>query len=153
MSGPVEFSSNSATATQVASHLSRCDVDFEPLLSARVDIAEYSEKIVDNAMRFEAWAGGALVGLVAAYCNDSERRTAYITNVSVCREWQGGGVASRLLVRCIEYVNEQRFKRIELEVDRENFGAIKLYEKYDFTVNSVNGSAVVMHLNVDRKSE
>ena len=85
MSGPIEYSLNQATEEEIANHLSRCDADFVPPLSGRVEISSYAHKIAGNATRFEAWAGGALVGLVAAYCNDSERRSAYITTVKIGR--------------------------------------------------------------------
>ena len=45
-------------------------------------------KIADKAARFEAWVDGEFVGFVAAYCNDKEKLTAYITSVSVLQRWQ-----------------------------------------------------------------
>jgi hypothetical protein len=68
MNEAVEYLSNNASEAQIAGHLSRCDADFVPSLSGRVDINDYAKKIVNKAMRFEAWSGGELVGLVAAYC-------------------------------------------------------------------------------------
>ena len=150
MSGVIEFSLNQATEAEIANHLSRCDVDFVPPLSGRIEISSYAHKIAGNAMRFEAWAGGALVGLVAVYCNDGERRSAYITTVSVLQAWQGRRIALRLLEQCIERVNELGFERIELEVDSGNGSAIKLYEKKSFIVNKVVGQATTMHLNIGK---
>ncbi len=152
MTKPVEFCLNKATKEEIANHLSRCDVDFVPPLSGRVDISNYAHKIVGNATRFEAWADGALVGLVAAYCNDSERRTAYITSVSVLQGWKGEGIASRLLERCIGHVKELGFECIQLEADSENVGAIRLYEKKSFIVNKVVGQATTMHLNIGKNA-
>lgn len=150
MSGQIEFCLNKASEAEIADHLLRCDADFVPPLSGRVEISRYAHKIAGNATRFEAWAGGALVGLVAAYCNGSERRAAYITSVSVLQGWKGVGVASRLLERCIGHVKERGFERIELEVDGENVGAVRLYEKKSFIVNGVNGRATTMRLNTGK---
>ncbi len=150
MSGPVEFCLNRASQSEIADHLLCCDSDFVPLLSDRVDISSYTHKITSNATRFEAWVGDALIGLVATYCNNRERRTAYITSVSVLREWAGGGVASRLLERCIGHLKELGFERIELEVDGENADAIRLYEKKGFLINKVIGRATIMHLSTGK---
>ncbi len=43
---------------------------FRALAQRRVHVDRYAEKISQNAVRFEAWAAGELVGLVATYCND-----------------------------------------------------------------------------------
>jgi ribosomal protein S18 acetylase RimI-like enzyme len=90
---------------------------------------------VNNATRFEAWADNELVGLVAVYCNDRRRCTAYVTNVSVLREWSRKGVATYLMTRCIEHVRKMKFKRIELEVGDANQNAVSLYKKCGFLEN------------------
>lgn len=150
MSESVEFCLNKATEEEISNHLSICDDDFVPPLSRRVAIGSYAHKIAENAMRFEAWEADVLVGSIAAYCNDSERRIAYITSVSVLRRWQGRGIASRLLELCVEYVKERGFDCIELEVDSGNVGATKLYEKNSFTLNKMTGRLATMQLNTGR---
>ena len=147
MSKLVEFYLNKATEAQITNHLLLCDADFVPKLSERVEISNYANKIVDRAMRFEAWVDGMLVGLVAAYCNDNEHLTAYITSVSVLKVWQGGGVASQLIQQCIGRVKLLGFKNIELEVDSVNVGAIRLYEKMNFMINRMNDRTMIMQLN------
>lgn len=147
MSGQIEFCLNKASAAEIADLLLRCDNDFVPPLSGRVEIGSYAQKIAYKTARFEAWVDGALVGLVAAYCNDSECRTAYITSVSVLQDWQGRGTASQLMQQCIANVTMLGFEHIELEVDSENVGAVRLYEKMSFVINRVNGRATIMQLN------
>jgi len=70
----VEYLSNKASEVEIAEHLSRCEADFVPPLSGRLEINDYAKKIASKAMRFEAWSDGRLVGLVAGYCNDQEKR-------------------------------------------------------------------------------
>lgn len=132
MSAVVHFRRNTASAAQIAEHLGRCDADFVPPLSARVDIGSYAEKIASKAMRFEAWADGLLLGLVAAYCNDREHGIAYITSVSVLKAWTGQGIAARLLDQCVEHALASGLQRVSLEVASDNAPAINLYEKSGF---------------------
>jgi len=145
----VTFSSNRASEEQIAEHLSRCDESFVPPLSGRVEIADYAHKIADMATRFEAW-DGALVGLLAVYCNDHERGVAYVTSVSVLQQWRSRGIAASLVDRCIAHAKAAGFERVELEVDAENASAVRLYEQKGFSIDAVHGRAVSMRLDLGK---
>lgn len=146
MSVAVAFLLNKASAARIAGHLLCCDADFVPILSGRVKINDYALKIENKAMRFEAWSGDTLVGLVAAYCNDQEKRIAYITSVSVLTAWTGKGIAARLMEQCIENVKASDMWQLRLEVAQDNKPAIKLYKKSGFIVSKANGQFVSMDL-------
>jgi ribosomal protein S18 acetylase RimI-like enzyme len=148
MTDSIELRVNSATATEIAAHLAKTDDAFLPRLSERVDINDYAMKIVENAERFEAWGGGSLIGLVAVYCNDAAARTAYITSVSVLAEYRNQGLASKLLVECVEFVKRKHLVGISLDVDSENQRAVELYEAKGFTVVDTTGRTIRMHLDV-----
>ena len=153
MSASITYLLDKASSAQIADHLLRCDADFTPALSSRVDINEYAKKIGNKARRFEAWSGGSLVGLVAAYCNDRETRLAYITSVSVQRQWAGNGIATRLIARCVAHAVASAMRQVNLEVAREDSRAIKLYEKCGFTAGELNAQFVQMSLVLKRGKE
>lgn len=144
MSAGVEYLSNKATAAEIVEHLSCCDIDFVPPLSGRLEINDYANKIASKATRFEAWSGGMLVGLVAAYCNDHEKRIAYITSVSVLKAWTGKGIAAKLMKLCVEHAKASGMRQISLEVASGNAPAIKLYEKSGFVASKANAPFVTM---------
>lgn len=148
MTAALEYLSNKASPEEIASHLWHCEADFVPPLSTRVKIENYANKIVTQATRFEAWSGGNLVGLAAAYCNDHETRIAYLTNVSVSREWMGKGVADRLLSECCKHAVASGMRQVSLEVGEGNTPAIKLYEKCGFVVGNANGPTIGMTLDL-----
>lgn len=148
MIGEVQFSQDRATHQQIAAHLRLCDAHFVPPLSSRVEIAAYAHKLVSHATRFEAWQQGRLIGLIAAYCNEAESRCAYISNVSVLAELQHHGVATQLLKRCLQYMNEREFAHVELEVDSRNDKAIRLYQRFGFQMLRADGSLSVMSLRM-----
>jgi ribosomal protein S18 acetylase RimI-like enzyme len=141
---------NTATVERIAAHLAQCDAYFVPTLSSRVVLPDYALKIFSEAVRFEAWSGDVLVGLLAAYCNDPDRRVAYITNVSILAERTGEGIARRLLLRCIEHVRAHALRRISLEVASHHGSAIRLYEKCGFSMGEINGSFSKMNLDLER---
>lgn len=139
-----------ASATEIAEHLLLCDSAFVPRLSSRTDITRYAHKISRNAQCFEAWAEGALVGLVAAYCDNRETETAFITNVSVLPNWQGTGVATQLMSRCCQQVHEAGFRKIELQVNQGNKIAISFYGKHGFVAVSKENGTLNMILDFER---
>src|SRR5438046_2814866 len=96
-SGGIDFREETATREDIQAHLQACDNDFIPNLGLKVNIAEYSKKIRARAKTFEAWSDKNLIGLVAAYLNDRDTRTGFITSVSVAKQFMGRGIASKLL--------------------------------------------------------
>ncbi len=138
MSAAVEYRSNTAAAAQIAAHLAHCDADFVPPLSGRVEITAYANKIAEQATRFEAWSGATLVGLVAVYCNDMERRIAYITSVSVLKQWRGKGIATRLLHQCLAHAQEAGMRQIRLETTGNRRLSNRLYERVGFVASQTD---------------
>lgn len=138
MNDSIKFSFNRTNIEQIADHLHVCNDFFIPPLSERVVIDDYARKIFENADRFEAWSGSDLIGLVAVYCNDINLRSAYITSVSLLPSWQGKGIASQLISRCLAYIKSLGFDRVDLEVHQKNKAAIILYRKYGFHRTKLN---------------
>lgn len=152
MDDEVKFCANTSSDMEIADHLSQCDASFVPPLSSRVEIAVYATKLANNAVRFEAWASDKLIGLIAIYCNDEQRSKAYITSVSVMREWQNKGLAQLLLEKCLLHAKSLGFASVELEVHSQNDSALNLYVKNGFQIESRNDHSVTMRLDLNRSS-
>ncbi len=153
MSDAIEYCRDRASEAEIAVHLRACDDGFVPRLSERVDINGYASKISEKAHCFEAWANGELAGLVAVYCNASDRNTAFITSVSVLPDWQGRSIASRLMEDCIAHVRGLGFARLELEVGGNNESAIALYRKHRFATVGQSGSLLKMTLDFRKRTQ
>jgi ribosomal protein S18 acetylase RimI-like enzyme len=128
----LEYRRDTATTDDVHAHLTRCDADFTPPLSARLDLGTYAAKLAERAARFEAWDGGRLVGLVAAYVTPGAPE-AFISNVSVVSELRGHGVAATLVERCIDRARGVGAATLRLEVATADRAAGRFYEKLGFT--------------------
>lgn len=153
MSAEVEFLVNEASEAEISAHLLYCDAHFVPPLSERVVILNYAQKIASKATRFEAWSRGALIGLVAVYCNDLQTRVAHITSVSVLKEWSGNGIAARLIGLCIRYSKAIGMSRIDLEVASINAPALKLYKNSGFVADRLNSSFLQMKLILESEGQ
>ena len=140
--GVIRYAVSTATATQIVEHLSRCDADFVPRLSDRVDIVAYAAKIQARAMTYEAWLDLALVGLIAAY--SSTAGGAYITSVSTEPALRGQGIARELLTMCLQDIDHARPGAVELEVGTENAAAMRLYEAAGFAPAARSGEMTLM---------
>jgi ribosomal protein S18 acetylase RimI-like enzyme len=129
---PLEYRRDTATTDDVRAHLTLCDADFTPPLSARLDLGDYAAKLAERADRFEAWDGDRLVGLVAAYVTPGAPE-AFITNVSVVSELRGHGVAAALVGDCIDRARASGAAALKLEVATADRAAGRFYEKLGFT--------------------
>ncbi len=129
-------------------HLEGCDKNYIPSLSERVNIKEYSEKIADKAVTFEAWDKDKLVGLAAVYLNMMSL-SAFVTNVSVLKDYSGNGVASQLMLNCIQYASQKKIGRICLEVDQNNAKAMHLYKRLNFMHYDTKGETKLMELKIN----
>ncbi len=152
MTADVLFKESTASANEVYAHLCACDTAFVPKLSERLNIDEYAQKIVQNAVTFEAWRDGFLVGLVAAYLNDPTLRCSYVTNVTVEPVLMGKDVASVLFESCLTRARDDGFAMMKLEVGQENQRAIRFYEKFGFQVHRRENAMLQMSLNLTREN-
>ena len=128
----LQYRRDAATTDDVHAHLTRCDADFTPPLSARLDLGDYAAKLAEQAARFEAWDGGQLVGLVAAYVTPGAPE-AFISNVSVVCELRGRGVAAALVADCIDRARASGASTLTLQVATADRAAGRFYEKLGFT--------------------
>jgi ribosomal protein S18 acetylase RimI-like enzyme len=150
LTAPLEIYVNRASVAQLAWHLRLCDQFFVPPLSERVALMDYSAKLYEKAERFEAWIDTTLVGLLAGYYDAESGVVAFITSVSVLKEWQGRGVASVLVERSIAHAQHLGFELIELQVAVQNDLAVRLYRKHGFQVISQDDNQAKMALALKR---
>jgi ribosomal protein S18 acetylase RimI-like enzyme len=146
----LKYTEGVASEQEIYSHLMKCNENFIPHLEKKVNIQEYSRKIFEKAVTFEAWVDGILAGLVAAYFNDLENRFGYVTNVSRMKRYAGLGIASGLMNLCIKYARQRNFKEIRLEVHKDNGAAVSLYRKSGFVDYESKNDSLFMKLELSR---
>lgn len=142
----IKYSIKKATVADIFSNLQACDKDFSPPLSERVSLMEYSNKLYENSVTFEAWNDDKLIGMVAVYFNNVADSVGYISNVCVESKYKGNHIASSLMMKCLHYAAENHFKNIVLEVNANNNTAINLYEKFSFRAIDIRNGNIKMQL-------
>jgi ribosomal protein S18 acetylase RimI-like enzyme len=140
------YTTKTANEQELHLHLKECDNDFIPPLSKRVNLDEYSLKLYERSVTFEAWSDQRIIGLIAAYFNNFQEAAGFITSVSVVSEFKGLGVASHLMSDCIKYAQNAQFTSILLEVNKASIPAINLYKKFGFADSESNEKVMMMKL-------
>jgi ribosomal protein S18 acetylase RimI-like enzyme len=147
----IEYTEGKASEEAIYLHLNECNEDFIPPLEKKVDIREYSAKIFNKSVTFEAWDGDIMIGLVAAYFNDFKDMISYITNVSTVRKYRGKGISTNLLNKCIAHARKHHFEYIYLEVARLNHHAVIFYKNIGFQVHEEKDALLVMKYGLEIK--
>lgn len=144
----IEYKIGVGSQNEIYLHLLDCDKFFIPKLSEKVNISEYSEKIFNEAINFEAWDNERLIGLVSMYINEEDTSFGYITNVSIINEYKNRGIASNLLKKCIKYSKDINLNWISLKVDTKNVSAVNLYNKFNFMEEKHKNSSSFLKLEL-----
>ena len=108
---------------------------FSPLLSSRVDIKDYANKIHDMATIVSKRNDGHLVALLAFYKNTLNNE-GYITYFAVDKYFSDKGIGKELLQECIYDCKLNKINLLRLEVSLDNKKAISLYDKFGFKFES-----------------
>jgi ribosomal protein S18 acetylase RimI-like enzyme len=143
-----KYKIKTATEKDILAHLMERNNSFSPPLAERIDLKEYSRKIFEKSITFEAWRDYLLVGLIAAYFDENFGHSAFITNVSVLQGFTGLGIASELLNKCIGYARKKNFREIKLEVNKDNDHAINLYKRFDFISDGTRDDFLKMKIEI-----
>ena len=122
---------------QVLLHFLQCDPEFLNELKKRVDLEAYSLKLSSRAELMHLTEQGRVLALLAYYV-DEVKLEAFVSNVSVIREFQGRGFAKSLLGALQNKLSSefQACLAIRLEVSKANERAIGLYRTMGFKFSS-----------------
>lgn len=145
----VNYQINASTLEDIKKHLYSCSDSFVPSLESYVDISKYSQKIFDFGIRFEAYSNDILIGLIALYV-DKQEKTSFITNVSVVPDFQKNKIAENLLSSCVDYLKENCYLEVTLEVNKNNTKAINFYKKHNFKEKGSLKNNLLMELEIQR---
>lgn len=144
------YVADSVNVDRLREILYRIDGEMIPPLSSLVSIADYAEKLTQNAEVFLATCDGEDVGECAIYMNTAD--TAFLTSIGVLIDYRNMHIASALLEKVICLAREKKIIFINLKVKEENISAIKLYSKNGFAILERNNGWLLMQASISDKS-
>ena len=71
MTDLINFKTKTALEQDLLIHFQKCDHQFSPALSQRVNLNDYAKKLYEYAEIFEAWSNKNLIGVISVYLNDA----------------------------------------------------------------------------------
>lgn len=151
----IEKLSDTSRRDELAIFIQRHDHEFNPPLSTRVDLNEWIEKCLREAVIDLAWLNDRMVGVSIYYCTPDKFPYAFLTYICVDNEAKGKGVASSLLRYRLEYCRSMGSKGIETQTWESNVASRRLFEKLGFKevdiVDNREGGdrSVLMRLDFD----
>ena len=145
----IKYKLNKSNESDINTHLQNSKEQFVPALDTYVDISEYVVKLRLKSNTFEAWNGTNLIGLVAVY-SDALSQTAYITNVSIVKDFMRQGIAKTLINKCKIFYKSKAYLAISLEVFKSNKLAIDFYQKQKFYTKITRKETIIMTAEINR---
>ena len=152
----IKYSIDKATVEDLSSFFKESDELFDPPLRTFVDIEAYALKIRTLARTFEAWNNDKLIGYVAAYLNDVNKKEGFVLNLSVFPEFRRHKIYQTLSKNLINTAIEEGFERLLFEVLKKEKMLIELYRRSGYEYLRDKGDHLVImcvDLNKYRKSK
>lgn len=140
----IDYKTNTAEEKELLLHFQKCDSQFIPPLSKRVNLIDYSKKLVEYSETFEAWNRKNLVGVISIYLNDDKTKIGYISNVSVLEAFWNKGIAKKLIKSLKNYSFKLDFLKLSLEVNKDNIKAITFYKAQGFKIDKEESNIFIM---------
>ena len=125
----IKYSIDKATVEELSTYFKASDELFDPPLRSFVDIEAYALKIRNLARTIEAWDNGKLIGYVAAYLNDENKKEGFVLNMSVFHEYRKHKVFQTLCKILIDTAKEEGYERLLFEVLKKERLLIELYRR------------------------
>lgn len=118
---------------EIESILLQFNESFPRVLSIRVgNLLEYAHKLAKHAVVKIFYIDSQIIGFSAYYCNNKEKKTAFLTQLAVLERNKESGIGRALLNDCILDCKNNQMINIECEVDYSNIVAINFYKKNGF---------------------
>lgn len=118
---------------KIERHLIETNDYFIPPTSDRVDIKKWARKLYENATIFELSDGEIIVGLGALYFNQAPD-FSYGTHVCVLKEYQDGMYGIEMMIKMVEYAQNNGSEGYRCEIRKSNRPLVKFYKSLGFTV-------------------
>ncbi len=109
---------------------------------------DYLAKLERHAEFLLHYRAGQIDGLVAFYCNDQSRKTAFISLVLTAPQARGRKVASGLIDGVLSNTRQRGFLCCELEVAKGNSAALALYQQKGFCIRAESAHSYLMSVSI-----
>jgi len=108
-------------------------------LSARVNIEEYSEKVINNGSVLAIVKDNVIASAALFYCNDIKNRKAYLTLLVTHPDHEGHGYANLILKSAEHKAKKAGMSEFHLDTEISNTHAIAFYSNRGYKIKDITG--------------
>jgi len=128
----LQFGIKKLPLSKVSHFFKENDNDYFEKLSDRVDIDEYSSKLLENAIQFTLTDNTNLIGLSPCYFNNEDEKIAYISSLTIKDGYRGNKLGSEMIEHIATYARSKHFKKILVKIHYDNAISQNFYHKNGF---------------------
>jgi len=110
---------------------------FQSFVSGSVNKGIIARKLIKFGIVLKCIVCGTCVAFVGFYCNDLEKKNAFLSLIAVLPDFERMGYGKKLLQQVMEYAILNGMRTLTLEVRKDNDSAIAFYKKQGFVVDNV----------------
>ena len=114
--------------------LKKIDKRLPTPLSNRVDLEEYSNKVVNNGHILAIIKGGKIVSAGFVYCNDVSSKKAYVTLLATVYGYENRGYGKIIFNEIEKISRENGMNYVRFETEKINEKAIKFHIKNGYEI-------------------
>ena len=129
----IQFVIKELSVLEISDFFKVHDNDYFEKLSDRVNINDYSEKLLESSIQFTLWDNVDLIGLSPCYFNNVKERVGYISSLTIKEGFRGRKLGSKLIGRISEYAKEHGFNAVMVKIHYLNEKSHQFYKKNGFT--------------------
>lgn len=144
---------NKENKNDIINFLKQIGNDFDIHLSDRVDINEYTTKVLENGYILAEIRENNIVAILLMYANDSINKEAYISLLGVDLKFRKQHIATQLLKESVKVARECGMTKIKLYTHKNNIKAKIMYEKNGFKQiesDRVHSDCYIKELNKEK---
>lgn len=118
---------------EIESVMINCSSDFfDQSINNSETIKLLASKFAEYGTFISARKKDKVAGFIAFYVNDKIKCRGFLSMIIISHQFQGYGIGSGLLKRCIEQCKKSGMSALRLEVNEKNERAILFYKKNGF---------------------
>ncbi len=118
--------------SRILDFLEKVDLSFPVPLSEKTSLTDYAKKIYENGVLCTYVEDNEIVAMVAGYLDKIRNGIGYITLVATLPEYQGRGLAHKIVRRFQEEAEKMGIRGVHLYAVRNNKNAIRMYSSLGF---------------------
>ncbi len=132
MSMVTVFRKKDIDENRILDFLKKVDLSFPVPLSEKTSLTDYAKKIYENGVLCTYVENDEIVAMVAGYLDKIRNGIGYITLVATLPEYQGRGLAHKIIRRFQEEAETMGIRGVHLYAVRNNRNAIRMYNGLGF---------------------